>query len=272
MAGNQDRRRAGMAAVAGRAKPMHKRTIKTGDFVYREGDASDAVHFILTGEVGVLRQSGQECIELGVLKDGQIFGEMGVIQDTVRSTTTQALTDVVLVSVPKDDFLKAFGPANSIALPLLRMLCERLRNVDSQLMNQLHHETAKAVEVARIVLLPDSKEMETQIGEEGLVIRNLPYVVGRRTHKDDAPSTNPTSLRLRPYEAYQIEPEHFAIEEHDGHIHVRDLGSHLGTCVNGTRIAKFEHAVMVQLGVGPNTVQAGGTRSPYKFRVIIQKT
>lgn len=250
---------------------MNKRIIDSGEFIYREGDASDAVHFILTGEVEVSRRCGQACVELGVLRDGQIFGEMGVIGDTVRSTTTRALSDVTMVSVPKEEFLKAFGPSNSIALPLLRMLCERLRNVDGQLMDQLNRERVRATEVSKITLLPDSREMETQIGQHGLVISKLPYIVGRRPGEDDPPHDEPTSLLLRPLEASQIDPEHFAIEEHEGHIHVRDLGSHLGTCVNGRRFASFEHTNIAQLGVGYNTVQAGGVLSPYQFRIIVEK-
>lgn len=250
---------------------MNKRTINSGEIIYREGDASDAVHFILTGEVEVARRCGQAWVELGVLTDGQIFGEMGVIGDTVRSTTTRALSDVTMVSISKEEFLKAFGPSNSIALPLLRMLCERLRNVDGQLMDHLNRERAPAAEVSEITLLPDSREMESQIGQRGLVIAKLPYTVGRRAHEDDAPHEQPTSLLLRPLGTSQIDAEHFAIEEHEGHIHVRDLASHLGTCVNGRRFACFEHTDTAQLEFGCNSVQAGGVFSPYQFRIIVEK-
>ena len=255
----------------GRIVKMNERRLKAGECIYNEGDASDAVHFISTGEVEVVRRSGLSTVVLGVLKGGQIFGEMGVIQGKCRSTTTRALTDTAMVSVPEDEFLKAFGPSNSIALPLLRMLCERLHNVDAQLLDQMNRERAPAREQTRIVMLADSREIAAQIGADAIEISSLPYVVGRRAHEDDPPSASPSSLLLRPYEAHQIDLEHFAIEEHDGHIHVRDLGSHLGTCVNDRRIASFEHSDLAELGFGVNTVQAGGVFSPYRFRVVVDR-
>ena len=251
---------------------MINQIINSGEFVYREGDASEAVHFILTGEIEVVRQSDQGPVKLAVLKDGQIFGEMGVIQDTVRSTTTQALTDVTMVSVSKDEFLRVLGPSNVIALPLLRMLCERLRNVNGQYLDLLERESVRVTEVSELMLLPDSHEMETQIGEDGLVIPTLPYTVGRHLDEDHAPSEEHASLLLRPYNAHQIDPEHFALEEVEGRLCVRDLGTRLGTFVNGSRIATFEHTEIAQLRFGDNSVHAGGTNSPYQFRIFVKKS
>ncbi len=250
---------------------MDKRKVQAGECIYNEGDISDAVHFLLSGEVEVVRRSGRNTVVLGILNGGQIFGETGVIQDNRRSTTTRALTDITVVSVPKDEFLKAFGPSNSIALPILRMLCERLRNVDSQLLDHLNRERAQAKKMTRIVVHADTQELMTQIGVDGIEVSSLPFVVGRRAHKNDPPSASPSSLMLRPYEAYQIDLQHFAIEQHDGHIYVRDLGSHLGTCVNGHRIASFEHNDLAELGFGANIIQAGGVYSPYRFRVVVDQ-
>ena len=251
---------------------MINQILNSGEFVYREGDASEAVHFILTGEIEVVRKSDHGPVKLAVLKDGQIFGEMGVIQDTIRSTTTRALTDVTMVSVSKDEFLRVLGPSNVIALPLLRMLCERLRNVNGQYLDLLERESVRVTEVSEIILLPESHEMETQIGEEGLAIPALPYTVGGHIDEDHAPSEEQTSLRLRSYSTHQIDPEHLAIEEIEGRLCVRDLGTHLGTFVNGSRIANFEHTDTAQLKFGDNHIQAGGTNSPYQFRIFVKES
>lgn len=250
---------------------MRERKVKTGEIIYREGDDADAVHFISAGEVEVRRMAGEEDVLLAVLKDGQIFGEIGVVQGKQRRTTTTALSDVTLVSVAKDDFLKAFGATDSFALPVLRMLCERLRKVEGLVTDHINPARAMALDVARIVLLPDSPEMEKQIGSDGIEVGHLPYIVGRSNNGDEAPKVSDALLRIIPGDRFRLELEHFAIEKHDGQIFVRDLGSHLGTVVNSHRIASFEEHWLAALDIGANRVQAGGVESPYSFCVVLEK-
>ena len=57
----------------------------------------------------------------------------------------------------------------------------------------------------------------------------------------------------------------------DGRLMVRDLGSYLGTVVNGTRIAHFEQSASADLLFGDNSVQTGGLDSAYRFRIIVER-
>ncbi len=125
-----------------------------GQIIYREGGPGDAVFVIKEGEVEVLRDVGGEQVRLAVLRKGAIFGEMGVLRDKPRSTTTRALGDTNLVTITKETFLSTFQSDNPLALPLLRMLCERLSQADSQLVEQkIYSEGARLDEVAKIHLL-----------------------------------------------------------------------------------------------------------------------
>lgn len=250
---------------------MQDRKIESGEIIYREGDEADAVHFISSGRVEVRRSVGEEDVLLAVLEDGHFFGETGVVHDKPRATTTTAVEDTTLLSVPRADFLKAFGETNAFALPLLRTLCERLRKVEHLLTDHIDPEAARAIEVSRIVLKPDSPEMEHQIGTDGIEIARLPYIVGRRNRQDDLPHAVESALLVRPSDMFRIDLEHFAVIKHDGHIYVRDLDSHLGTTVNGHRLASFEQNAMIKLGFGPNLVEAGGIDSPYRFCIVVEK-
>ena len=250
---------------------MQDRKIESGDTIYREGDEADAVHFITSGRVEVRREAGDENVLLSILEKGQFFGEIGVVQNRPRSTTTTALSDITLASIPKDDFLKAFGDTNAFALPLLRTLCDRLRRAEHLLIDHINPEIARAIDVSSIVLRPDSPEMELQIGTDGIVVEKLPFIVGRRSKQDDPPHALPSALLVRPHDMFRIDLEHFAILKHDGNIFVRDLESHLGTVVNGQRLATFEQSPMTQLGLGMNMVEAGGADSPYRFCIMVEK-
>lgn len=248
---------------------MKQVTFKVGALIYREGDDSDAVHFITKGRVEVSRLAEGYETTLAVLGRGQIFGESGVIRGVKRSTTVRADTDVTLQSIPKDKFLDAFSLENPLALSLLRMLCQRLSDVDRQVSGDTVKEPAEIKRIEQVRLLPASETVQKQIGNDGILIGKIPYRVGRRANIGDPPLRTAETLYLRTDDSYQLSPEQFAIEQRDGHLIAHDLGSHLGTLVNGVRLARFEHGMTAGLHFGENTIQSGGIKSPYHFTLFI---
>ncbi|MFQ6018910.1 MAG: cyclic nucleotide-binding domain-containing protein [Kiloniellaceae bacterium] len=251
---------------------MKEQRIESGEAVYREGDPGAAVYIIEDGEVEVLREADGQRVRLGVLRRGAIFGETGVIRDRPRSTTVRALGRVKLVVITKDEFLSAFRDDNPLALPLLQMLCERLLQADSELIRHgIFTSGARLDEIAATHLLPASPAVAAQIGSEGIAVEGLPYRVGRHALPGDRTTASPAELLLRCPGGTQVSPQHFAVEGRDGRLILRDLGSHLGTVVNGVRIAHFERSDTADLRFGENDVQLGGLDSPYRFRIIVER-
>ena len=76
-------------------------------------------------------------------------------------------------------------------------------------------------------------------------------------------------MALTGSDMYQMSPAHFSIELLERRPAVRDLGSYLGTVVNGVRLAKFETSEVAMLQIGQNLVLAGGDDSPYSFAIIV---
>ena len=250
---------------------MKERICKIGETIYDEGDDSDYVYIIQHGHVEVTREAEGRRTVLANLNEGQIFGETGIIRDRQRSTTTRALDDVTLVAISKNTFLAAFDTSNPIVVPILRMLCERLRHANQQIVEGFQADGVTPKEVKRIRLLPDSQQVATQIGADGIDIKKLPFRVGRRVQPGDPPLRSPTSLALVAQEPLHLSPEHFAIEIKGGEFVARDLGSELGTVVNGHRIASFEHNSASGLRFGDNRIIAGGAQSPYQFLLVVDK-
>ena len=249
---------------------MEEREVKAGEIVYREGDPPDAVYVIQSGEIEVVRQANGMAVTLGRLGPGNIFGEMGVLRDKPRSTTTRARGPTRLVVLPKAEFLAAFGQGSPLALPLLRMLCERLNRADQGLLaSQIADEGVALAEVAEVTLRPGSHLVETQIGTDGLAIRRFPFRVGRRLLPGEPGKKTPDDLTLVAGDDHHMSPQHFAIDTEEGRLVVRDLDSHLGTIVNGRRIASFEERVWAGLRFGENEVRAGGADTPFRFRIIV---
>jgi len=250
---------------------MKEKKFAPGEVIYREAGPGDAVYIIRKGDVEVMRLVDGKQVRLAVLRSGAIFGEMAVIGNKPRSTTTRAIGDVVLVTIPAETFLSIFRRDNPLALPLLQMLCDRLLKAENQLLEQrIYVEGARLEAIKAIHLLGASPEIESQVGSEGIAIGKLPFHVGRPALPGEGAVAKQSELMLHAPES-QMSPLHFAIEDREGRLVVRDLGSHLGTLVNGVRIAHFERTDVADLLYGENRIQAGGLESPCRFHVIVER-
>ena len=65
--------------------------------IITEGEAGDAVYFILSGRVKVTLygEEGREIV-LAVLKEGDMFGELSIIDDKPRSANVEAISRIPL--------------------------------------------------------------------------------------------------------------------------------------------------------------------------------
>jgi CRP/FNR family transcriptional regulator, cyclic AMP receptor protein len=250
---------------------MLERRFEARDVIYHEGDPGDAVFVIQDGSVEVLRDIAGSELRLAILDKGEIFGEMGVINEQPRSTTVRAVAKTSLVAIPKDDFLKIFSKEKPMALRILRLLCGRILRADNQLVSQkLYSDAPRQADVAHMQLLPASSLVESQIGPEGVSVDRLPYNVGRDLDNSRASGADVDGLKIEHADVVHMSSLHFVIEADRGRLRLRDLHSNLGTLVNGRRIARFEQFDTAYLHLGKNEIQAGGTESPYRFRLILE--
>ncbi|MGD9538138.1 MAG: cyclic nucleotide-binding domain-containing protein [Alphaproteobacteria bacterium] len=253
---------------------MQDQTLAPGTLIYEEGQPSDAVYFIRSGKVELFKRAGGRRIRLVTLGKGQVLGETSVIRDEPHSTTALAISETSLMVLSKDDFLAAFGGKDHIALKILRMLCERLARVDQQMADEAEAEDeAEAhipmADVASIKIIGNSEIVRWQIGKEALPIHTTPFHVGCHRQGDGSPALRKSGLSLLVTDDHQLSPHHFAIDERDGVLTVHDLGSHLGTMVNGRRISRFDPEQTAALRLGSNEIVAGGAESPYRFIIEV---
>ena len=94
----------------------------------REGDSGEGLFIILAGNVAVTRinSEGKETI-LSILKEGDFFGEMGVLDGSPRSATIKAHREVEVAILSRNDFLNLLGKSPQLAVSLVLALSARLR-------------------------------------------------------------------------------------------------------------------------------------------------
>ena len=113
------------------------RTFEPGQIVFREGDASDTCYIVRTGHARAVREhSDGRTITLASFGPGDIFGELAMFEDELRSATVEAvqLTNVVAVLGP--DMRRLMTEHPGIASRLVVALGRRLRETNDRLAKQ----------------------------------------------------------------------------------------------------------------------------------------
>ena len=98
------------------------------------GDPTDSLYIILSGRLKVMMSDseGKEVI-LAILGPGEIFGEMGLIDDEPRSATVISIEPCELLSISKRDFKKCLQENFDMTMAVMRGLVKRLREADRKI-------------------------------------------------------------------------------------------------------------------------------------------
>jgi len=112
-------------------KAASLRSIPRHTVVLHAGDSTDNIYFVLSGslKVQVSDEDGREVI-LSKLGPGELFGEMGVLDDNPRSATVLAVEPSEVVVMGKADFKKCLADNPDVSLFIMRNLTRRLRMAD----------------------------------------------------------------------------------------------------------------------------------------------
>jgi CRP-like cAMP-binding protein len=110
------------------------RRFDAGQVVFREGDASDTCYVVHTGRTRAVHQHGDgRTITLATFGPGDIFGELALFEDELRSATIEALADTSVVAVLGPDMRRLMAEHPQIAVRLVIALGRRLREANERL-------------------------------------------------------------------------------------------------------------------------------------------
>ncbi len=102
---------------------LETKTYKKDDIIYSHNDLSDKIYLIESGEVKILSKHG---LQLGVLKEGEIFGEVGHIIESARSVTAIALTNTLIKVIDEKAIKEKMNNADPVLSAIIRGLSLRI--------------------------------------------------------------------------------------------------------------------------------------------------
>src|SRR5215813_15087858 len=105
-----------------------------GEVIVHENDVGETAYLIEQGQVEVSKELDGQTVHLAYLGAGEIFGEMSMIDEKPRSATVTAVTETVVSELRRDDFFNSFQTDPKVALALLQVLFERLREAQAMIL------------------------------------------------------------------------------------------------------------------------------------------
>jgi CRP-like cAMP-binding protein len=107
------------------AELAHVADYNSGVVVMQQGDPADSLHLVLAGKARVLGKPRAR-----ILKTGDYFGEMALIDGAPRSATIAADGELQTMRIPRKPFMRLVEREPSIAVALLAELAGRVRRLE----------------------------------------------------------------------------------------------------------------------------------------------
>lgn len=107
--------------------------LKSGSVLFRKGDPGTRIYAILSGlvRIGSESSSGRDAV-FSVLQEGEIFGEIAVLDGGPRSAGAIAISSCELMVIERRDFLPLLQEFPVLGIRFIEILCARLRHTTEQ--------------------------------------------------------------------------------------------------------------------------------------------
>lgn len=98
----------------------------------RESELGSEIYFIYKGAVNVYIGSGPAKRELWTLVEGDIFGEMALLDDLARTATVEAARESEVVILEREAFFELIAKHPILARRVIELMGKRMRKMDTQ--------------------------------------------------------------------------------------------------------------------------------------------
>ena len=105
---------------------MEKIKFNENEIIIKLGDTSEHAYVILDGEVGVYLLDNFDEKPNFVLGKNEVFGELGILNNQLRTSNVKSITQVELLKVSKKEMNKMMSESNLFIQGLIRTLSNRV--------------------------------------------------------------------------------------------------------------------------------------------------
>ncbi len=130
---------------------MKTRKVAKGATIFSKGDPGTGLLGVLAGtvKVGVVAADGNEVV-LNVFGEGDIFGEIALLDGSPRAADATAMSDCELAVIERRDFIPFLSENPDVTLKFIEILCARLRRTSDQ-MQEVYQQQAATADVLKVI-------------------------------------------------------------------------------------------------------------------------
>ncbi|HIQ01945.1 MAG TPA: cyclic nucleotide-binding domain-containing protein [Anaerolineales bacterium] len=126
------------------------RSLPAGVDICREGEPGSTIYFIVQGRVEMVKRLDDDSERyLHDAGPGEIFGEMAIIQEEVRTATVRTTEPTTVLEIGREPFLTVLSRSPSLGLRILVRLTARLREADRQAIVELRRANEELTQALR---------------------------------------------------------------------------------------------------------------------------
>lgn len=104
------------------------KTYSEGETIFREGEPGDVMYAVVDGEVDIYVHDKP----VSLVKQGEVLGEMALIDRKPRSATAIARTDCKLVVINEQRFNFLLKQTPMFVTQIMRVMADRIRNQNNE--------------------------------------------------------------------------------------------------------------------------------------------
>jgi len=112
---------------------MKARRVPRGAAIFAKGDPGTGLMGVLAGtvKVSVASADGKDIV-LNVFREGDVFGEIALLDGRPRTADATAMADCELIVIERRDFVPFLSSQPDVMLKFIEILCSRLRRTSEQ--------------------------------------------------------------------------------------------------------------------------------------------
>ncbi len=106
---------------------------KAGDYIFKEGDEAKSLFIVRTGQVAIRKKNANTLVDLAVVGQKEVIGELTYFDRKARSAFARALTDVTLLEIQFSAIDKIYNQIPDYFRAIISTVATRLRVANDEL-------------------------------------------------------------------------------------------------------------------------------------------
>ena len=158
---------------------MKTRRVSRGATIFAKGDPGTGLMGVLAGSVKVsVASSDGRDIVLNIFREGEIFGEIALLDGRPRTADATAMSNCELIVIERRDFVPFLGAHPDVTIKFIEILCSRLRRTSEQVQDVTFLNLPARLAKTLLLLTADT-DASAQKRKVAITQREISQIIGR---------------------------------------------------------------------------------------------